>query len=93
MKTLFTVKTAWELSDGSVALSGSIEGPFLSTVGQHGCASIGGGKITVMITGIGVIDPNLLTKERQGILVKLSEGTANGLVGAKLEFDELDSSR
>lgn len=87
MKTQFTIATARELPDGSVMVSGSVEGPFLSTVGQHGYASIAGGNVEVVIAGIGVVDPNFLTKERQGILIKMVEGTANLLVGITLEFD------
>ena len=86
MKTLFTVKTATELPDESIMVSGSVEGPFLTRVGQSGYML--GGNVKVLITGIGVVDPTFLTAERQGILIKVLEGNVGALKGVTLVFDE-----
>jgi len=85
MKTQYTVWTANELKTGEVAVSGSVVGPFLS-VGQEGEAAIPEGKVKVVVIGTGVVDPNLVPPDRQGILVKILEGKATSLNGLTLSF-------
>jgi hypothetical protein len=87
MKTLFTVKTLMELPNGLAAISGSVEGEFLSRIGSQGRATTPGGNLRVEILGIGVVDPSFLTKERQGILIKIVEGNVGLLAGATLHFE------
>jgi len=90
MKTRFTIKTANGLPDGSFMVSGSVEGPFLTLTdkGRQGTAATTAGNIKVELTGIGVINPNFLTKERQGILLKILEGNGILVEGVTLDFGE-----
>jgi hypothetical protein len=85
MSTKYTVWTASELKNGEVALSGAVVGPLLSK-GKEGSALTSGGDVKVLIIGTGVVDPNLVPPERQGILVKILEGNATFLEGATIEF-------
>ena len=85
MKTQYTIWTASELKTGEVAIAGSVVGPFLA-IGQEGAATTPQGKVRVVVIGIGVIDPNLVPPNRQGILVKMLEGKATSLQGLTLDF-------
>ena len=90
MNTQYTVWTASELKTGEVAVSGSVVGPFLS-IGQSGSAATPQGNVKVVVIGTGVIDPNLVPHNRQGILVKMLEGNAAALTGLTLDFGEQDA--
>ncbi len=67
MKTRYTVSEAGELKNETVMVSGFVEGPFLS-VGQEGAAETESGPLKVAVIGIGVMDPNIAPRGRQGIL-------------------------
>lgn len=87
MNTKYTVWTASELKTGEVAVSGSVLGPFLS-IGQEGSAVTSLGNVKVAVVGTGVVDRNLVPRDRQGILIKILEGNATFLCGATLDFSE-----
>jgi hypothetical protein len=86
MNTKYTVWTASELKTGEIALSGSVNGPFLS-IGQEGETVTPQGLVKVVVIGTGVVDPNLVPADRQGLLVKVLEGSATSLQqGLILDF-------
>ena len=86
MNTQYTVWTASELKTGEIAVSGSVNGPFLS-IGQEGQAVTPQGLVKVLVVGTGVVDRNLVPAERQGLLVKVLEGKATSLQqGLILDF-------
>jgi hypothetical protein len=86
--THYRVNEAAKLGNEAIMISGSVvDGPLL-TVGQEGSAVVGGDKIRVVVTGTGVIDPNLNPPGRQGILVAMLEGDEASLKGITLLFSQ-----
>jgi hypothetical protein len=87
LKTLYVVSEAGRLGNGAVMVSGTItEGPRLA-VGQRGFWQQSPTEINVEVIGIGVVDPNLEPKGRQGLLLRV-EGEIEKLKSATLCFGE-----
>jgi len=86
--TQYRVSEVARLRNGDIAISGLVvDGPLL-TIGQKGSAMVGRDKIRVVVTGTGVIDPNLNPLGRQGILVNMLEGDEALLKGITLIFEQ-----
>jgi hypothetical protein len=85
MKTRYKVNTAGELKNGTVMLSGIVDGPLLE-VGQKATIWLGNDAVSIDVVGVGVVDPNL-GKDRQGILVKMLNGTGSQLKNVTISFE------
>lgn len=77
----YKVISSVAIGDATYALAGIVEGevPDVGTVG------VGVG-VTVEVLGIGVVDPNLVARDKQGLLVKVVSGEEKDLIGATFEF-------
>jgi hypothetical protein len=65
-------------SDGQSELYlGAGAASYLGGQGAEGFAKTSGGNVKVLLTGIAVSDPALVSQERQGILLKMPEGDAS----------------
>lgn len=86
MKTLFTVEGVINLANGTVALTGSVEGARL-TSGRRGMVATSFGDVEIEILNIGVGDPHLQKPNMQMVLSKLLKGDSRLLNGETLIFD------
>jgi hypothetical protein len=86
VRTQFTIQGMVTLSNGTTALTGSVNGPHL-TSGQRSVLVTPTGPIEVEILGVGVGDPNLEQPNMQMVLGKIVKGDHRMLKGATLDFD------
>lgn len=89
MKTKMAIKTSWSLPNNTVIVSGSIEGRLLTLEdkGTKGSITTADGVSRYILVGVGVIDPNYNSIERQGILIEKIEEMETIKSGMILEFD------
>jgi hypothetical protein len=89
MRTHLVVDEVTPLPDGTFMVRGTrTEGPCLK-VGQRGESASDGGCLSVEVVGTGVVNPNLDSTGRQGLLLKLTEGDVASLRGLTLIFTPL----
>ena len=86
MTTQFIVGSVEPLPNGQVMLSGTYgEAPLAK--GMRGHAAASSGDVQVEVVGIGIVNPDLVDDNRQGVLVTLLRGDAQGLEGMTLRFE------
>lgn len=85
MISKYKVWTAFKLPTGDVAVSGSVNGSL--SVGHKGVARVPFGDVEVIVVGIGVSDRNIGPPDRQGLLIRISLGELDNLIGATIEFN------
>jgi hypothetical protein len=85
--THYRINEVAKLGNGAIMISGLVVDGAVLTIGQKGSAVVGEHKISVLVTGTGVIDPNLNPPGRQGILVKMLEGDEALLKGLTILFE------
>ena len=91
MKTLFTIQGMINLRDGTVVLTGLVEGPIresgpLLHIGQFGFAATHSRIIKVEIIGVGVGNRDLKKPNMEMVQIRVLEGDYQLLKEATLNF-------
>jgi hypothetical protein len=85
MSTRFTIEGTFNLPDGTVAITGSFDGPRLKP-GQHGRA-VSPDDVEVQIISAGGLDRDLIKPNMEMVLVKILKGGTLSLKGMELDFE------
>jgi hypothetical protein len=98
MKTRFKIQGMVNLGDGTVVLTGEVQGRMresgtLLCIGQFGFAATNGGKIKVQIIGVGVGDRDLKKANMEMVQVRILEGDRRLLKGATLQIEQVAQYR
>jgi hypothetical protein len=81
------VEEVFELPDGTLLVRGARRTCECIQVGLRGTCMVKGDSIVCEIIGLGVVDPNLSSKGRQGLLLRLISGNGESLRGSVINFN------
>lgn len=89
MSTRLAINAVMPLPDGTFMVRGTVVEGQPVVIGQQGHSTSLYALLNVVVVGVGVVDPNLDSTGRQGVLIKVTDGDASCLKGITLDFAPL----